>query len=47
MKMNLLRFFKLFRLVQFGSFWFKLILPELTPYYIRETVVANELSFLS
>ena len=44
MKMNLLRFFKLCRLVHFGSFWFilvhfgsfwfKLIFPELTPYYI-------------
>ena len=39
MKMNLLRFFKLCRLVQFGSFWFNLVQThffEFTPYYIGE-----------
>lgn len=49
MKMNLLRFFKLCRLVQFGSFWFNLVQThffEFTPYYIGEMLATNPLSFL-
>ena len=47
--MTLLRFFKLCRLVQFGSFWFNLVQTHFFWIYTllyREIIDANQLSFL-